>query len=751
MPLNRPILDNRSYQQLRDELIARIPVYAPEWTDHNPSDPGVTLVELFAYLGENLLFQFNQIPDATYMEFLRLLQVPLRPAEPARTLLEFSTEKPEGVLVPIGSVAKAGDLPFETRGEVRVLPVTALACCKAEDERPDAEDDPDAAEWFDVALGLLRAEDAVIEEPSIEVAAAPTAELADTDFSAYTTTRLGPDDEPVLDLDQAVDRTLWVAVLAADADSVPVIRQSLGEHAEAPLLLNLGFVPDIRLDEEELVDTTRFVDLTHCPGEGAKQSRYSVQWEIETGSLSDGGSGEPVYRPLALAGDTTEGLSREGVVRLSLPSDLKDLERFPLSDASLAGTGERPPLLDDDLDERVIFWLRAYRLDDTSIGQVVHLGANDALALQSRAATTELLGTGTGQPGQAYGLVHRQVLSGSLALQVEEAGGWTDWSEVGSLHASGESDRHYLLDAEAGRVSFGNALRGRVPQIGERIRVLGYRYGGGDAGNVVAGAVSKISSPAAVDVSNPLAAYGGADAEELVAALDRIPGELRRRDRAVTRGDFAELALATPGADIGRAECLPLRAPDRPGDSAGAVSVVIWPRQDPTHPDAPLPDRNQIGLVCRWLDARRLVTTELYVRPPRYRKIALAVGVAVEEGSGIDAVRRWVELVLRQFLAPLPPYGPAGNGWPLGRRVLAAELEATVLQVEGVDFLHMLKLKDLGESDNTREITLDEDEVVELAAISVEQGEPTVEPGEGLSPPGETKPSVPIPIIREEC
>ncbi len=65
MPLPQPILDDRSYQQLRDELVRRIPVYAPEWTDYNASDPGITLIELFSFLGENLLFRFNQIPETT--------------------------------------------------------------------------------------------------------------------------------------------------------------------------------------------------------------------------------------------------------------------------------------------------------------------------------------------------------------------------------------------------------------------------------------------------------------------------------------------------------------------------------------------------------------------------------------------------------------------------------------------------------------------------------------------------------------
>ena len=80
MPLPAPILDDRTYEQLRDELIRRIPVYTDEWTDHNPSDPGITLIELFAFLGENLLFRFNQIPETTNLAFLRLLHLPLRAA-----------------------------------------------------------------------------------------------------------------------------------------------------------------------------------------------------------------------------------------------------------------------------------------------------------------------------------------------------------------------------------------------------------------------------------------------------------------------------------------------------------------------------------------------------------------------------------------------------------------------------------------------------------------------------------------------
>src|SRR5213082_311666 len=127
MPLPVPILDDRSYQQLRDELIRRIPVYAPEWTDHNASDPGIALLELFAFLGENLLYRFNQIPESTYLAYLRLLDVPLRPAIPARALVTFTPAGAAAVAVDQGTAVRAGDLGFETLEEVAALPASARA------------------------------------------------------------------------------------------------------------------------------------------------------------------------------------------------------------------------------------------------------------------------------------------------------------------------------------------------------------------------------------------------------------------------------------------------------------------------------------------------------------------------------------------------------------------------------------------------------------------------------------------------
>jgi hypothetical protein len=80
----RILVDSGAFAELREELLRRIPVHNPEWTDDNASDPGVTLLELLAYLGEDLLHRFNQLAEAACPRFPRRLCA--RPkAAPQRT------------------------------------------------------------------------------------------------------------------------------------------------------------------------------------------------------------------------------------------------------------------------------------------------------------------------------------------------------------------------------------------------------------------------------------------------------------------------------------------------------------------------------------------------------------------------------------------------------------------------------------------------------------------------------------------
>ncbi|MFV0257742.1 MAG: putative baseplate assembly protein [Acidimicrobiales bacterium] len=715
MPILTPILDTRTWDDLRRELVARIPVYNPEWTDHHPSDPGITLLELAAFLGETALFKFNQIPETARLEFLRLLDVALLPARPATTLVELATDLGDGPLVSIGTRVSGGDLDAETVNECRVWPVRARAAIKRTTDRPA---DPELLDFVDRTEQRL--------------------DLGDRTAVYYTTTFARHDpaapDQAVLDTDLTSDRTLWVALVADDPGALD---QARGE------LVNIGFAPT-----DEAPDPG---EVTACPGLGAEPVVPSLRWRITTGVTHDD---RPSYADLDVVGDTTRGFTTAGVVRFRLPAAAEPVGVFP-ADPDLEGAGDRPPLVTPgDLDGEVLCWLRIDRPDPTgSLGRVRWVGANAAGVVARQSAPAEALGSGDGDSDQEFSLSRRDLLVDSIEVQVEESGRWVGYHPVDAFLPIGADDRHVVVDAEAGTVRFGRPPHQRVPQIGERIRVAPYRWGGGAAGNVPAGTIDTIAFGRPVTVHQPLDATGGADRETLTDGLDRVGTELRRRDRAVTASDFAELAYqADPG--VVRAEVLARFRPSEPGQTApGSVTVIVWPDRDPVHPGAPRPTRSLLDRVCAHLDRRRLITTELYVVPPTYVPLAVSVGIAVKPGHGIDAVRRWVALVVRQYLAPVPPFGPEGDGWPLGRLVRAAELEAAALQVDGVQYLTGLLLAAVDPDGRIGEVTDRVDlaawQVPHLVTVTVVDGPPPT-PGGAPPEPARTV-AVPVPELLEEC
>ncbi len=95
MPLPTANLDDRSFQDIVDQAKRMIPQYCPEWTDHNVSDPGVTLIELFAWMTESLQYRINQVPEKMYLTFLNMLGIQLEPPRAARAPVTFYLSAPQ--------------------------------------------------------------------------------------------------------------------------------------------------------------------------------------------------------------------------------------------------------------------------------------------------------------------------------------------------------------------------------------------------------------------------------------------------------------------------------------------------------------------------------------------------------------------------------------------------------------------------------------------------------------------------------
>ena len=132
MTLPVPNLDDRRFQDLVDDAKRLVMRRCPEWTDHNVSDPGVTLIETFAFMTDQLLFRLNQVPDRLYVKFLEMIGLRLLPATPAKAPVTFWLSAPAVTSVGIPTRTTVAtprsdfdeSIVFSTRDNLQIIPCT---------------------------------------------------------------------------------------------------------------------------------------------------------------------------------------------------------------------------------------------------------------------------------------------------------------------------------------------------------------------------------------------------------------------------------------------------------------------------------------------------------------------------------------------------------------------------------------------------------------------------------------------------
>jgi predicted phage baseplate assembly protein len=650
VPLIPPALDDRSYDDLVQEMLASIPAHTPEWTSTQPGDPGRTLIELFAWLADTILYRANLIPERQRIAFLRLLGQPMQPASAASGILSLAPDpsSTNSVTMVVGATV-SGPPQFETLGEVEVLPITAQAYVKAPLTRAQSA----------TAQPLLAGLMSLYSLPAV-----PSGYMTTPVFAGNMADPNGVDL-----INGSIDQCIWLALLAGKPANLAATRAALG-GAGGQTLLNLGFVPSLPAADP-------------LAGAGTL-APVPATWQI-SGTAQN-------FLSLSVVGDTTSGLTRPGVVRLVLPqsSDIGAPPNDVRSD-SQAGVGAKPPRIDDpDIDNILVAWIRVNAQSALTLSWA---GVNAVEIDQRTTQSLIVIGVSSGTPGQVFSLKQTQIDPATFQLDVDMPGlGYQLWQAVDDLAVLQGPVPAYVLDPEAGTVSFGNQMQGLIPPLGRRIRVRQMRVGGGSAGNLPAGSLTKVQGldPSGQPVPHfavvqPIATTGGSESETLDQVEQRLPARLRHQERAVTASDYKDLALEVPGASVGRAEVLPLFKPQtRNPNAPGVVSVMVLPEVDGVQPPCPRADRTLLESVYAYLNPRCPATAEMYVIGTEYMGLGISVAVEVRSGFGLLQVGNQVEQALRSYLWPLAPGGAANQGWPLGRLVRSLELEVIVSQVPGV-------------------------------------------------------------------
>src|SRR5262249_11918216 len=144
--------------------------------------------------------------------------------------------------------------------------------------------------------------------------------------------------------------------------------------------------------------------------------------------------------------------------------------------------------------------------------------------------------------------------------------------------------------------------------------------------------------------------------------------------------DFEYMATQAPGANVIRAKALPLFHPNFPlGPIPGVVTVIVVPNSEAPNPT---PNQTTLRAVCQYLDTHRLLTSEVYVVGPTYRKIKVQTNLIVQPGSDLATVKNAVADALTKFFSPLAG-GNNKTGWPFGGEIFFSDVYRIIIQTPG--------------------------------------------------------------------
>lgn len=272
--------------------------------------------------------------------------------------------------------------------------------------------------------------------------------------------------------------------------------------------------------------------------------------------------------------------------------------------------------------------------------------------VQSAAQPTAILGSSTGEPNQMFAIPGTPVILSTLIVEVNEGSGWVTWSRVdsllysagpdGTVTLSSPEDRDYYVQFDENDVCwvlFGDGTYGMRPPVGTNNIRATYRIGGGSAGNVPANSITVANTaiPLFNSVSNPAAAAGGADHEDISHGVMFGPMAFRSGQRAVTLSDYVALAQQAGGVAKVRGGAL----------NWNVIQLYVAP-EGPTLTSVPESLRRSL---ISYFEDKRMAGTFVDVLDATAVPIDISIELVYDARYRPDAVRQAAQDAIEDLLA----------------------------------------------------------------------------------------------------
>ncbi|MBD2137765.1 putative baseplate assembly protein [Anabaena sp. FACHB-1237] len=667
--LPKSSLDDRKFADLVAECLLRIPRYCPEWTNHNPSDPGVTLIELFAWLTDQMLLRFNQIPRLNYIGFLELLGIKLQAPVPAKSEVTFylTTSFLEQHTIPANTIIAT--------------------------ERTETEE----------AIEFTTDTNLVITPPKIKhLLTATTKEITNfIDFSNWTSEADGAElrggsETRIFDDTPNIGNCFYV-VLNNDQIAGNVIVLNIKANAGTPTGIN----PQNPPRNWEAWTGEKWENILLKESDDNTQGFSFNTFKKQGGNPIEGGADITLHLPLDLPVTNFEGY--EGMwIRCRVT---KEGEEIP-------GYSNSPRI--------IAIAIRA-------IGGTVKITQSTEIENETLGESDGTPGQSF-QLQQNPILTPKKDIEYITVMPPGEDAIPENWQQVDNFSDSRENDLHYTLDCITGKIQFGPLIRepyqikestwnrqklptnteeidnsgkfskrqyGKVPLRGSTITMVKYRTGGGERGNVAKGTIKicKSAVPYIERIENHQPAKDGTNAESLEAAMMRVPQQLRTPNRAVTAEDFETLARRGSKGAIARTHCLP--------DQPGTVKLLLIPHVNLEVIETGIaPEKFNITdnlkkEVENYLEERRLLGIKIIYDQPKYLGICTHTKVSLQKEYKNEIAKKDIKnkilIALYQFLNPINGYFEQ-QGWPFNHSVNKADIKRLLQIIEGVGKIEWIKI-----------------------------------------------------------
>ncbi len=610
--LNARNLDDQTYEQIVDNAEGRLPWVCPEWTNHNASDPGITLLELMAWYKELQQYHLNKLTDAMRRKLLKLAGVTPEGPRPARCGLRPEPDRRGRPA--LARLYTSEGIPFEL-----------------EEPLPDVRP-------------VLESARVISGDRSVDVT--PVIRDRRVTFTPFLTDagrgvlRLGFSETGGDTL------SLWFSVAAPEGTK----RNPFGAHSPDPRVILW------RCEGAESTEVTR--DDTHALSvSGQVRLRYTGDWPAgEDGlhwltlELTDPGCEEEV-RLEAVYEDMVIATQRETWAGTHFFRVEPGPETNIRIDNAQARTGIPALFLRvNGRWEESEDWIPTRREDGIAIGfdasgvdrsdtepnvMVVSLDVDRA---------SELLFDAKGLPGETFflGLEGRTVIPEGFTLLCNtllEDGTVSPelWHRVDDFYDSGPGDRVFTYDRARETVTFGDGEHGALLMEGHGAVLAA----GMTVSYCAGGAIPEDAGLWFDDDGRPVEhtdAFGGSDGESLDEAQARLIRLLDTTRKCVSVQDYERLAKSTPGLRIRKVKALPGYDPEDPTGVSRfpVVTVVAVPEGREAKP---APDGRFLEAMRRELDSVRPIGVRVHVMAPEYADIDVSVSLRGAGDGAEESIR----------------------------------------------------------------------------------------------------------------